>query len=334
MKICFKTITGKKYEIELDPSQSILDVKSILQNDYKISGTISLLYQSKILDDSQTIKSINLTENSFIVIYTRKLPPKKNTTDSAKENQSIIENKVDKNDGSSNLSDHEINTQTKEEQSETSDALKYIHSTPIKNFFDNIQHNDPPDFHEKVEQLKVLGYGEYDCEEALRAAFYQLDVASDYLCSGNIPKFSPLNLEETLASLQNNEEEDEEDNQTVEYIKDLLNFKQMLQENPELFPEYVSRLEGPNPEFVKPIKRDPALFLYQLGLDPTKFDIDSVKTPTSKYEELMRQFNSEEKNAIHRLELNGFDVMTVIQVYIACDKNEELTTSCLDSMKS
>ena len=48
----------------------------------------------------------------------------------------------------------------------------------------------------------------------------------------------------------------------------------------------------------------------------------------------MRQFNSEEKNAIHRLELNGFDVMTVIQVYIACDKNEELTTSCLDSMKS
>ena len=79
MRICIKTITGKKYELEVDPSQTILDIKSILQNDYNFTGTISLIYQSKELIDSQVIGSFEFSENSFIVLFTRKIPVKKNT---------------------------------------------------------------------------------------------------------------------------------------------------------------------------------------------------------------------------------------------------------------
>lgn len=330
MKICFKAITGKKYELEIDPSQTVSEIKSLLQTNFNFTGTISLLYQSKILDDSQVIGTFEFPENSFIVVYTRKLPVKKNT-DETKENQQKSE-KADENESIKSNEKHE------EERSMNAEPSNHIHTSPIKNLLltNKTNFDDPPDFHDKIEQLKVLGYGESDCENALRAALYQVDLAADYLVGGQIPDIpTPLQLDETLASLKKNcEDEEEETNENIEYLNDLIFLKQTFQEKPEKFPEYVNQLQESNPELVRTIRRDPALFLYKLGLDPSKYDTESVKKPSSKYEELMNQFNPEEKNAIHRIESNGFDTMTVIQVFIACDKNEELTNSCLVSMRT
>lgn len=334
MRICFKTITGKKYELEVDPSQTILDIKSILQNDYNFTGTISLIYQSKELIDSQVIGSFEFSENSFIVIYTRKIPVKKNTDNSIKTNPQNIE-KNDDNESTNKST--ETQTKSEGEQPINIERSDYIHSSPIKNLCLTAKTNfdDPPDFQDKVEQLKVLGYGDCDCENALRAALYQVDLAADYLVGGQIPDIpKPLQLDEALNSLKKDCEEEEEANENIEYLNDLIFLKKTFQEHPENFPDYVRQLEESDPEMARTIKRDPALFLYKLGLDPSKFDTETVKRPSSKYEELMNQFNLEEKNAIHRIESNGFDTMTVIQVFIACDKNEELTTSCLVSMRT
>lgn len=50
----------------------------------------------------------------------------------------------------------------------------------------------------------------------------------------------------------------------------------------------------------------------------------------------LRQFNIEltpqDEEAINRLTRIGYDRLTVIQVYMACDKDEEMTTNCLISM--
>lgn len=337
MRICIKTITGKKYELEVDPSQTILDIKSILQNDYNFTGTISLIYQSKELIDSQVIGSFEFSENSFIVLFTRKIPVKKNTVDSTKTNPLNVE-KNDDNESTNKFT--ETQTKPEGEQPINTERSDYIRSSPIKNlcFTAKTNFDDPPDFQDKVEQLKILGYGDCDCENALRAAIYQVDLAADYLVSGQIPDIpKPLQLNEDLVIPKSSFEEDfneEEENEEKEYLNDLILLKKVFQENPENFPEEVRQLEESDPEMARTIKRDPALFLYQLGLDPSKFDTEAVKRPSSKYEELMNQFNLEEKNAIHRIESNGFDTMTVIQVFIACDKNEELTTSCLVSMRT
>ncbi|KAK8886819.1 hypothetical protein M9Y10_037852 [Tritrichomonas musculus] len=332
MKINFKTIAGKKYEIEIDPSQTISEVKSFLQNNHNITGNISLLYKSKYLDDSQTIESIDFTENTFIAIFKGKTQIKKNSVNSDKDHKS--KNEINENQNTFAKTE----TKTNETQPFNTEPSKHIHSSPIKNLLTTSNARDPPDFKEKVEQLKVLGFNEYDCENALRATVsYDVELAYEYLASGYIPDIpKQVSIEDTLNILKANcDDHDEEEDENIQLLNDLVYLKKLLQEKPENFALYVSQIEACFPDLAKTIRRDPALFLTaQLGLDPSKFDIGSVKTPTSEYERLMNQFNSEEKNAIHRIESNGFDTMTVIQVYIACDKNEELTNSCLISMRS
>jgi hypothetical protein len=47
----------------------------------------------------------------------------------------------------------------------------------------------------------------------------------------------------------------------------------------------------------------------------------------------MGQFSEPEQQTIHTFEKLGFDTMTIIQVFVACDKDPTLTNDCLQSMQ-
>ena len=322
MRITFKSISGKQFSLDADSSSSVLDLKNeiAVANGYKVSS-IRLLFNSKDLDDSLLISSIGYTEDKFLVIYIKKLPQRKNK----------IQNPQPKT---------ETHNETQEEKplelkspiiDHTHPENNIMHSSPIK-LFQKHSERDPPDFEEKVKLLENMGYSEGQCIEALRSALYQVEVAADYLLNGYIPDLpKPLNLDES--QILENSDNDDEDERNGNAYTDLIYLKKLFHDHPENFVDYVHQLEQNGHEIAHVIKQDPVAFLYRIGLDPSKYDVNAFKKPASKYEELMTQFNNEEKNAIHRMESIGFDTMTIIQVYLACDKNEELTNSCLISMK-
>ena len=73
-------------------------------------------------------------------------------------------------------------------------------------------------------------------------------------------------------------------------------------------------------------------FLGSIGLNPDDFDLSGLGR-TTEYERLMSQFTAAERESIHALEKLGLDTMIIIQVFVACDKNEELARECLQGMK-
>ena len=203
---------------------------------------------------------------------------------------------------------------------------------------------DPPGFSAKVAKLMELGYNQFDCECALRSALGNMDRAVDYLLSGyypDLPTFYEPNqiqqqeqnedeeeAEEISPNQVFNEEEEEEDDQLQEFLR----FRNQLIQNPQLLRQFLDQMANDNPEMAPLIRQDPAMFLVNVGLNPNDFDLSDL-TPKTQYEELMSRFTTEEQTIIHKLEKKGFDTMVVIQVFDACDKNEQTTIECLMSMQ-
>lgn len=108
-----------------------------------------------------------------------------------------------------------------------------------------------------------------------------------------------------------------------------------LETNPELIQpilEQLSHLAQSNPEVQALIQQDPEGFLRAImqgelgGFEITGEEGDAEEAPTTYV-----PLTAEEQDAVNRLCDLGFDRTLVIQVYLACDKNEEAAADILFS---
>lgn len=82
MKLTFRTIRGKEYQLEVDPEKTIGDVKQQLSAEIQDqpSDKLKLILQAKILKDDTVVSSISIPEHSYIVVHfindTRPVVPK------------------------------------------------------------------------------------------------------------------------------------------------------------------------------------------------------------------------------------------------------------------
>ena len=79
MKVSVKTLNGNQFDIEVHPTDNVLNVKKQIEQ-FKGSGTYPseqqlLIYKGKVLNDENTIEEINVVENSFLVVMLSKKPP-------------------------------------------------------------------------------------------------------------------------------------------------------------------------------------------------------------------------------------------------------------------
>ena len=71
MNLTIKTIDNKKYNIDIEENNTILDLKKILETKYKISiNNQKLIYSGNILKDTDIISQLNIT--NFIVLFISK----------------------------------------------------------------------------------------------------------------------------------------------------------------------------------------------------------------------------------------------------------------------
>ena len=329
MKIVVSLISGSTLEVEVDENGTIADLSAVLAREKNVNtDQIRILFGGKFQKPENKLSEMNFNEGKKVIMMISKKPVNEKPSEMPKPQlTSPLKLTSPKNSPRPSPKANETPKQTK---------TRKMHSSPLP-LFNTSKFNDPPDFNDKVKNLEAMGFDYRDCCQALRAAMYSLETAADYLLSGHIPdipeiprqaaKVNETKEDETkedkitFAGDEYDEEEEEEPLVTPEIV-------QALYDHPEQIDAFLNKLIEVNPYNAILIKNNPALVLAQIGIDPTKFDLSAYQNQ-SMFTELMSKFTKEEQETIKRLAAKGYDTMTVIQVFEACGKDEELTLQCL-----
>ncbi|KAG5417303.1 RAD23 [Candida metapsilosis] len=112
-----------------------------------------------------------------------------------------------------------------------------------------------------------------------------------------------------------------------------------LQSNPELIQPLLEQLAASNPQIANLIQQDPETFIRTFlgaGGEDLGFEIEGEEAAIGEGGEgadpegtVRIQLSEQDQNAINRLCELGFERDLVIQVYLACDKNEEVAADIL-----
>ncbi|KAH0794950.1 UV excision repair protein Rad23 [Histomonas meleagridis] len=349
MIVNFRTISNKLYKLELNPTDTILSVKQRLAQEYALdSEKMKLIFKAKILSDNDTLQSFGIDGKGFIVLHTA---PQKKSPVKPKE-QIIVSKPQQPQQKESSPQQLETPKSEKSVKESPKKVEKLPSVEPLPSFTRAKRYPDPPNFHENVQKLMAMGFSECDCENALRASVGNMDRAADFLLSGYIPEapnlisvsdvpmsepknitfgdddyFDDEECDEIPASEIDDEEEDGDNS-----IQNFLLFRDELIRNPASLRSFLDQTAQDNPAIAGFIRDDPAGFLASIGLNPNDFDLSEFGRK-SQYEMLISKFTKKEQLSIHNLENLGFDTMMVIQVFEACGKDEEMTRTCLVSMK-
>ncbi|PNS14509.1 UV excision repair protein rhp23 [Sphaceloma murrayae] len=74
MKLTFKDLSQQKFTIDIEPSETIADVKSKVAAERKSDASLlKLIYSGKILQDDKTVESYKIEEKGFVVVMTNKV---------------------------------------------------------------------------------------------------------------------------------------------------------------------------------------------------------------------------------------------------------------------
>lgn len=348
MHLTFKTITNKRYELDVPENASIQGIKDGLSTMYHFAkDQILLIYHSKVLSDNDHIVDVFNDQSPEILLHIHKRipppkPPKvtiyspiKNYVPSPHVTASPLLPEIALDDMGKNA-----NNEDSSDSPISSPKATLPIDEPLPSLFQT-KFDDPENFDEQVLELVNLGFSKEDSQYALRSALYNLERAANYLLSGSIP--DPIEISNRQIDTDDKEELDKLDQEPYEFFDDdndnnetpqisVNQVKNFLKEHPENLGQFFSVLSQFNPDVAFILKNNPERFIANIGLNPQDFDF-SIFKEKSEYEKQMDQLSSEEQEAIKRLEQIGLDTMTTIQVYIACDKDEQAASDCLKSMK-
>lgn len=160
MKLMFRTVTGKHYEIDIDPGETIATAKQMLEKMILVpTKNMSLILAAQLLSDEEQISNINLKEDNYIIIHastkTRVIP--KPEEEPITDFQTPI-------------------------QPDRAFAMPSASSpTPLISLPD-----DPPNFEELANTLAEMGFSIDLCRAALRQNRYNTEHAANALLIGDV----------------------------------------------------------------------------------------------------------------------------------------------------
>ncbi|XVE53308.1 hypothetical protein DITRI_Ditri02bG0193700 [Diplodiscus trichospermus] len=118
---------------------------------------------------------------------------------------------------------------------------------------------------------------------------------------------------------------------TLDFLRNSQQFqalRAMVQANPQILQPMLQELGKQNPHLMRLIQEHQADFLRLIN-EPPEGGEGNVLGQLAEAMPQAVQVTPEEREAIERLEAMGFDRATVLQVFFACNKNEELAANYL-----
>ena len=188
-----------------------------------------------------------------------------------------------------------------------------------------------PDYSDKVNSLVDMGYEKEKAEKAIAAAQGSIDLAVEFLNSGNIPEPGANTENVNIPSSGSSNS-----NLPDELKKNASIIKILCMNNPEKITSLLNIFKERHPNLINLIKLHEAEFKNLLVSPISQEDINNFQ---EIQQELRRpqgpsiRLTKEESDAVKRLQELGFSQAEAVQAYIACDKNEEMAANFLFEQK-
>ncbi|KAL7450432.1 hypothetical protein ACHAWC_002350, partial [Mediolabrus comicus] len=185
MNLTVKTLKGGKFTIEIDPTQTIAQTKSIIENTKSELGSASsmkLIHSGKVLKDDDTIESCNIKPSDFLVVMITKAKKEKTPAPAA-------ESKVESAPAASATETTAAATSSTETTTAAPPAAAAAATTSTTESTENNNStNNNDEFPAEImANLRALGFPESDILVCLRASNGNPDVAVEFLMNGIPP---------------------------------------------------------------------------------------------------------------------------------------------------
>jgi UV excision repair protein RAD23 len=368
MKINVKTLKGTHFEIQVNPTDTVGDVKKNIE---VVQGAAiypaaqqMLIHQGKVLKDETTLEENQVAENSFVVIMLSKSKVSSSGASAASSAPSNPAAPVASalpppsstpQPPASTARQGESNPEQAPAVTPPTNVVSNTYGQPESNLLAG------SNLESTIQQILEMGGGSWDRDtviRALRAAFNNPERAVEYLYSGipeqpeapavaastNVgqaenpsvqapqpavptggPNTNPLNLfPQGIPNLGANENAGD-----LEFLRNSQQFqalRTMVQANPQILQPMLQELGKQNPNLMELIQDHQADFLRLInepgGEENLEGQLGALAPQTIT-------ITPEENEAIQRLEDMGFDRDLVLEVFFACNKNEDLAANYL-----
>ena len=331
MKLILKNLKQVTYNIEIPSEKStVLELKKEIGKVHGFDETqVKLLFEGKLLDDAKTLEDYKIKEESVVIMMISKVKPKNvngpSVTSSSSEKKT--ENKKE-----------EIKKDDKTPQNKKAEEKKYT---------------------EQIKSLIDMGFEKSQAESAIKAAKGQIDKAIDFLYNGIPAGIKENDLEQgreqpSQGQAQgqeqqqgeggNQEEADDDPVKTVASVAKVLckndpsSLTLLLQHIQQSDPDLMNLIKQREEEFKnfleEPINENDYRVLQNYQQRMGLGGLGVRQGSGSGQRQVRLNLTPQDREAIERLKaLGDFNEAEVIQAYIACDKNEELTANYLFEQK-
>jgi UV excision repair protein RAD23 len=349
MKITIKSLKQLTYDVELTDTATVEQLKKLVEEKHGFDSTnMKLLYSGIILDDKKTLLEYNMKEpNSYIVtMLNYKIKPK--------NLEKVEEKPIEKVNSEPIVNNKDIGN-----KSNTSSVPK-LNAEKIPNDY-NSQVNQLVDMgFPKDLATNALNASNGDIPTAIE--FLYCGIPTQNKANPMLSEFMEENEdEEGEGQVELNQEAikniDLNDPNALKNISSVL--KVIISEDPDQLQNLLEDIEEINPDIIEHIKKNETEFKNLISVPITSEDLLAFnQIMGGKDEEAYDEdelvdegihnvlqdagnfdnsagiiptvnFTQTEKESIERIKALGFSEIDVVQAFIACDKNEEITANFL-----
>jgi UV excision repair protein RAD23 len=381
MKVSVKTLKGTTFDIQVNPNDTVDDVKKTIEsaqgtNVYPAAQQ-TLIHQGNVLKDGTTLEENKVVENSFIVIMLSKTK----STSGEGSSSTTSTAPTAKAPGTSapppaSTAPPPASTPTPAAPSPLPEAAP-VSTIPAgsADVYGQAASNlvAGTNLESTIQQILDMGGGTWDRDtvvRALRAAFNNPERAVDYLYSGipeqaEVPPVASESMAEQAASAEAQPPQsaplpqalasgpnanpldlfpqglpnmgsgatDAAAAGNLDFLRNSQQFqalRAMVQANPQILQPMLQELGKQNPQLVRLIQEHQGDFLRLLN-EPTEGGEaeGNILGQLGAAMPQAVQVTPEEREALGRLEALGFDRALVLEVFFACNRNEELAANYL-----
>eukprot|EP00002_Diphylleia_rotans_P022548 TRINITY_DN4416_c0_g1_i1.p1 TRINITY_DN4416_c0_g1~~TRINITY_DN4416_c0_g1_i1.p1 ORF type:complete len:369 (+),score=93.64 TRINITY_DN4416_c0_g1_i1:84-1190(+) len=364
MKITLKTMQRESYDMEVEGSLVIADLKTRVESQFLLgtAANMKLIYQGKVLGDSDTLDGAQVKEGSFIVVMVTKAKP--TTTPATPSESAVPATPAPKAVPSTPaapaapVAQRTLIPETPQPRPQTAPVQPLTpvvppaasQETPV------VAQANPSAAQEAIiARIMELGFERDQTIRALRASFGNPDRAVEYLMTG-IPEIdeTPAAIPPRRAATQAQsglaasagetpsiapvlpfgnaqmagQDQENANSGALEFLRHdpvFHQIRQAVQRNPQVLPSILQLIATQYPTLFQQINQHQQEFM-----DMLEEEGEDEEDIFAGIEDSL-QLTQEDRQAVERLCAMGYDRTQVIQVYVACDKNEEVALAILSS---
>ncbi|KAK7293978.1 hypothetical protein RJT34_16861 [Clitoria ternatea] len=364
MKLTVKTLKGSHFEIRVQPSDTVMAVKKNIEDvqgkDNYPCGQQLLIHNGKVLKDETTLVENKVSEDGFLVVMLSKSKTSGSAGGSSIQPASNPSMTVSTSN-SAPAPEPPVQTQAANTGAAATDSASTTTNVSA-NTYGQAASNlvAGSNLEQTIQQIMDMGGGNWDRDtvsRALRAAYNNPERAIDYLYSGipeaaeiavpvshypgsqttetagipagvvpGGPNSSPLNMfpQETISSTGAGLG-------SLDFLRSNPQFqalRSMVQSNPQILQPVLQELGKQNPNLLRLIQEHHAEFLQLINEPVEDSEGDIFDQPEQDMPHAVNVTPAEQE-AIGRLEAMGFDRASVIEAFLACDRDEQLAANFL-----